>query len=56
MRRRFPGTPFTVQKMDSESYNPRGDLRGCVGARLVPLGEITNADMTGVMVGVAGES
>ena len=42
--------------MYSELYNPQDDWRGCISARLVPLGEITNADMTGVMVSVAGES
>ena len=56
MRRRSPAKPFKVQKMVSQSYDPRDDLRGCIGARLTPLSEITNTDMTGVMVGVAGES
>ena len=56
LRRRSPETPLTIQKMASQSYDPQDDWRRCITARLVPLDTITNIDMTGVMVGVAGGS
>ena len=55
LQRLSPATLLTVQKMAFESYNPDRDQRGCISARLVPLDMITNVDVTGIMVGVAGE-
>lgn len=40
--------------MASQLYDPQDDWRVCVWARITPLD--TNADMDGIMVGVAGKS
>ena len=41
--------------MASQSYDPQDDWRGCISARVIPLDTVTNADMSGIMVVVAGE-
>ena len=40
----------------SELYNSQNDLRGCWGARFIPVASATNVDMDGIAVGVASES
>lgn len=41
--------------MDSKSYDPKTDFRGCILARYDPLESITNPDVDGIIVSVACE-
>lgn len=42
--------------MNSLQYDPKDDWRECLDARYVPLPTVTNPDVVGVTVSLAGES